>query len=53
MPVQREHSLGDIFHIPVDPCQYNCCGAVFTGKQQILWMGQLAEKAYQFAVHGW
>ena len=44
-------NAGRLIHIPLDAGAYKVEGAVFTGRQQIAWMGQLVERPKLFVLH--
>ena len=49
--VEFKRSDASLMHIPLDDI-YAVEGAVFTGKQQVEWIGQLVKRPYQFVIHG-
>ena len=40
-----------VYHVPLDAAAFQVEGAIFTGKQQIQWVGQLKRMPWQFVLH--
>ena len=47
----RQGATDMVFHVPLNAATFQVEGVVFTGKQQIQWIGQLHQMPWQFVLH--